>query len=141
MKNKIQIAQLLGIHDGMLVKLINEPQDYRSKINGELSSRITILEKLDRKVDNIQLFVKSKSELVVDLPVFKNYIQDNGFITVFWPNSDSNTISDIRDEVIQNIAKENGLVVKSILSMDDNWYTAKLLNCSKKELLNSKETF
>ncbi|MBX3006916.1 MAG: hypothetical protein KF816_02700 [Melioribacteraceae bacterium] len=137
MKSKIQIAQLLGIHDGMLIKLINEPHEYRSKFNVELSSRITILEKLDRKVDNIQLFVKSKNELIVDLPVFKKYIHNNGFITVFWPNKDSNTISDIHDDVIQNIARENGLEVKSILSLDDNWYTAKLFNCSKNELLNN----
>lgn len=134
MKEKILISELLGIHDGMLIKLINEPPEYRSKINNELSSRVTLLNKLNRKVDNIQLFVKSKNELIVDLPVLKKYIQGNGFITVFWPNSKSNTVSDIQTEVIQIIANQNGLEVQSTLIIDENWCASKLFKLSHNQL-------
>lgn len=111
---------------GLQIKLINEPDDYALKLKFEYPG-INLVRTLHDKVDVIQLFVKSKKELMVELRSLKNYLTENGLLIVAWPDY-SNSITDLDELIVRDLAKNNHLSAIQTFSLNENWTAIELTN-------------
>ncbi|MDP2036805.1 MAG: hypothetical protein Q8L04_05440 [Ignavibacteria bacterium] len=106
--------------EGMKVKLINEPQNFSERLSS-IFPGLEFINKLQQLVDSIFLFVQSKDELVVELPILSKFVKNEGFLIISIPNRNMSFISDINDVTLNMLAKKFSmkLLEKSIL--DDAW--------------------
>jgi hypothetical protein len=126
---KIEVTPLhkkLGIKEGFEVKLINEPDDFLESLNG-IRNSVHFTKILNKPVDMIHLFTRSKKELIIEFSGLKNFIKKNGILWVSWPKRSSNYISDLDENVVRNIGLVNGLVDTKVCSIDENWSALKFV--------------
>jgi len=118
------LAKKLGIKNGHVIQIINEPEHYRSLLtdlpdglgwNGQ------------GKKDLIHFFIKSKSELEARLPGLKKELKPNGMIWVSWPKKAAKIATDVDENVIRNLALSTGLVDVKVCAVDDIWSGLKLV--------------
>lgn len=114
----------LGLLPGMKIKLINEPQEYKDYLTG-LNGNICFVNKLTNPVDIIHLFVKSKKELLIELPFFKNYLDNNGYLIISWPSQQSNTFTDLSNSFIFNLGSSHKLQQVDFFELDGQWSASK----------------
>lgn len=124
--NKTPLVKKLGIKNGFIVKLINEPQNFIQLLEG-LPNDVRLVSKLKEPVDLIHLFTRSKKELSVEFPFLKNYIKKDGMLWISWIKRGSNSASDLNSNVVREIGLLNGLVDIKVCSIDNNWSAQKFV--------------
>ncbi|PKL81685.1 MAG: DUF3052 domain-containing protein [Ignavibacteriae bacterium HGW-Ignavibacteriae-3] len=127
---QLPLYEKLGIENGFQIKLINEPDNFIDSLNGILE-KIHLHKKLLEPVDLIHLFTRSRKELLVEFPVLKKYVKENGAFWVSWPKKSSAQMSDLDYFAVREIGLINGLTDVSGCSIDDNWNALKF--CLKNE--------
>lgn len=126
---KIEVIPLhkkLGIKEGSEVKLINEPDDFLESLNG-IRNSVHFTKILNKPVDMIHLFTRSKKELIIEFSGLKNFIKETGALWVSWPKKRSGYVSDLDENVVRNIGLINGLVDTKVCSIDKNWSALKFV--------------
>jgi len=118
------IHKLLGIRDGLKIKLINEPDSYFEKLK-RFPEQINFQRKLKEPVDVIHLFACSQKELSVELRFFKNLLDENGSFLVSWPVNNPKLHSDLDEKNVIQIGSENNLSSISSCKLDRNWSAVK----------------
>jgi hypothetical protein len=121
------LHEKLGIKEGFEIKLINEPDNFIESFVG-INDRIHFHRRLKEPVDLIHLFTRSKKELMVELPILKNYLKENGAFWISWPKRNSSHISDLDHNVVREIGLMNGLVDAKVCSIDENWSALKFVH-------------
>lgn len=120
------LAKKLGIKTSFRVRLINAPANYHSLVSGlhgnELFGQIPGPSK-----DFIHFFTKSKEELARRLPLLKAEMAPDGMIWVSWPKRASKESTDVTENVIREIALQNGLVDVKVCAVDELWSGLKLV--------------
>lgn len=72
----------LGMKEGSIIKLINEPDNYKLLI-GPFINKVSIT-KAKKGVDLIHFFVNELNKLEKELPVLMKEIKKNGIIWISW---------------------------------------------------------
>jgi hypothetical protein len=112
------------LQSGFKIKLINEPDDYALNLKLE-NPGINLVRTLHEKVDVIQLFVKWKKELTVELNALKNYLNENGLLIVAWPDL-TKSATDLDEPIVRNLAETNQLSVIQSFTLNENWNALEL---------------
>src|SRR5688500_2467272 len=119
------LSKKLGIKEGFTISIFNQPEYYFDLFTDLPQINITRDKKL--KKNFIHYFVSKQKELVKDINKLKEQIVQNGMIWISWPKKSSKVKTDITEDVIRNIALENGLVDVKVCAVDDVWSGLKLV--------------
>ena len=116
----------LGIKSEMRVYFYRPPKNYFSLLEG-MPVDIIILKAVRKKVDFVQIFAKSKSELSKALKKYRYKIKDDGMIWVSWYKKASKIPTDITEDTIRELAFELGLVDVKVCAVNEKWSGLKLV--------------
>lgn len=105
---------------GMKVKLINEPENFSERLSS-ISPGLEFINKLHQPVDSIFLFVQSKDELIVELPILSKFVKGEGFLIISIPNQNMSFISDINDATLNMLVKKFSMKLLEKIILDDAW--------------------
>lgn len=128
----------LGLKSGQTVYLYNPPQNYINLL-AEMPEDINFVKCVRKKIDYIQIFAKTRSELSKILVRYRHKINDDGMIWVSWYKKASKIPTDITEDTIREIAFELGLVDIKVCAIDEKWSGLKLV--IRKEHRNKKDEF
>lgn len=104
----------------MKVKLINEPENFSERLSS-ISPGLEFINKLYQPVDSIILFVQSKDELVVELPILSKFVKGEGFLIISIPNQNMSFISNINDATLNMLVKKFSMKLLEKIILDDAW--------------------
>lgn len=107
--SKTPLAKKLGIKAGYHIKLINAPI-YYFDLFIDLPTDLCINKSIKYKKNFIHFFTKDGEELVKILPQLKTEILRDGLIWVSWPKKSGNIATTVTENMIRDIAINNGLV-------------------------------
>ncbi len=119
------VAQKLFIKENYQVLLVNEPEDYRSKL-GQLLENVTVLTQPVELVDFVQFFVTSREELEAQLEKLKSILKPKGLLWVTYPKGTSKIKADINRDSIVKYARSVGLEGVAMISVDNTWSALRL---------------
>lgn len=120
------LAKKLGIKEGFKMRLINPPEYYFELIT-DMPENISIIKDTKIKKNFIHCFVTQFKELHKNIASLKNEIESNGIIWISWPKKASKVATDITEDVVRNIALDNGLVDIKVCAVDEIWSALKLV--------------
>ena len=116
----------LGLKPGFTVFILNQPENY-FEILGELPEGISVKKKSSAEIDFIHFFTKDQKEYTAKLLSLKKNLAKNGMLWISWPKKTSSITTDLNENIIRDIALENGLVDVKVCAVDDNWSGLKLV--------------
>lgn len=119
------LAKKLGIKDGNVIALFHQPAHYFELFTDMPKVKISTSEK--EKKNFIHYFVKEAKQLHKDINKLKGQIEQNGIIWVSWPKKASKVETDITEDVVRNLALQNGLVDIKVCAVDEVWSGLKLV--------------
>lgn len=120
------LSRKLGIKQGYVIRLINEPEYYLN-LFADFPDEVTIINDKKIKKHCIHFFVKEKKQLLKEIVALKNEILQDGMIWVSWPKKSSKVITDINEDFIRETALNNGLVDIKVCAVDEVWSGLKLV--------------
>jgi hypothetical protein len=120
------LAKKLGIKEGTNIMVLNPPGEYMEMFD-EFPDNVTIAPGNKTKKDLIHYFATEQKKLVKDMFFLKNSIVADGCIWISWPKKASGVSTDITEDVIRNIALQNGLVDIKVCAVDNIWSGLKLV--------------
>lgn len=116
----------LGVKPGMKVLLINQPDDYYSLLETNISDQLCKKKEIP---DLVHLFVKTSKEFETEMKKLKAVRKKNTSITIWvsWYKKSAKIPTDITEDVIRNYALKNGLVDVKVCAVSDVWSGLKLV--------------
>ncbi len=75
----------------------------------------------------IHYFGVNASRLVNDIKKLKTEMESNGALWISWPKKASKMQTDLNENIIREIALENGLVDVKVCAIDEVWSGLKLV--------------
>jgi ABC-type lipoprotein release transport system permease subunit len=121
-----QLAKKLGIKQGFKIKLYNEP-DYYYDLFSDLPTDIKELKDKKSKKDFIHYFAKNTAQLNKDIKQLRQEIEENGMIWISWYKKSAKIETDLNENIIRDIALNNGLVDVKVCAIDEIWSGLKLV--------------
>ena len=120
------LAKKLGIKDRFKIAVLNEPDHYYTLFE-DMPPDVDIHHSLNSQLDFIHYFVTEAKELSDIISSLKTSIVQNGMIWISWPKQSSKVPTDITEDVIRDIALQNGLVDIKVCAVDNVWSAVKLV--------------
>jgi hypothetical protein len=114
------LVKKLGIKPGLRIALLSGPPGYRKTL-GPLPERVNCTEQLGEKLDFIQLFVTSQTELKRRFKEAKRCLAADGSLWISWPKKASGMASDLNEDAVRKIGLELGLVDVKVCAVDETW--------------------
>jgi hypothetical protein len=120
------LPQKLGIKPGMIVVVIDPPDNYR-KLLGEIPSGVNFATRPVGKTKFVHLFVKARRALQQQLQSLRGKIAEDAAVWVSWPKKSANIPTDITEDVIRAVALPLGFVDIKVCAVDETWSGLKLM--------------
>ena len=120
------LEKKLGIKDGAVIRLINEPSYYKDLFSS-LPEALTITDDKTIKKDMIHYFVKDKKKFIVDMYDLKTELKENGMLWISWPKKSSKIEHDMNENDIRIIGIQIGLVDIKVCAVDADWSALKFV--------------
>ena len=120
------MAKKLGIKKGFKMRLINTP-DYYYDLFSDLPTDIKELVDKKSKKDFIHYFAENTAQLNKDIKQLRKEIEENGMIWVSWYKKSAKIETDLNENIIRDIALNNGLVDVKVCAIDEIWSGLKLV--------------
>lgn len=120
------LLKKLGIKPGMKLLLINQPADYYSLLETNVSDQLC---KKNETADFVHLFVKSNKEFETEMKKLKSVCKKNTSVIIWvsWYKKSAKIPTDITEDVIRNYALKNDLVDVKVCAVSDIWSGLKLV--------------
>jgi len=120
------LIKKLGIKPETKLLLINEPHDYISLMETDVSNQLC---RKDQLPDLVHLFVKTFKEFEREMKNLKPVYQKNPalIIWVSWYKKSAKIPTDITEEVIRDHALQHGLVDVKVCAVNKAWSGLKLV--------------
>lgn len=110
----------LQIKSGYKIAVINEPEGYLHHLK-ELPEGVKIVQKLEKDLDFVQLFVKDKVELEKLGQRAFDAITYDGIFWVCYPKGSSKVDTDLNRDILRALIEGRGLRAVSMIAIDDTW--------------------
>lgn len=120
------LVKKLGIKEGFVIRLVNEPSHYFDLMVG-MPGSVTLVKDKKKAKDFVHYFTTSIAELEKDIISLRKEIFPNGMIWVSWPKKASKIVTDITEDLIRDLALRNGLVDIKVCAVDEVWSGLKLV--------------
>ncbi|HUR66699.1 MAG TPA: hypothetical protein VMZ03_10150 [Chitinophagaceae bacterium] len=125
------LLKKLGIKPETKLLLINQPNDYNSLLETNVSEQLC---KKNQTPDLVHLFVKNTKEFESEMKKLKPICKKNPAITIWvsWYKKSAKIPTDLTEDVIRNYALKNDLVDVKVCAVNDIWSGLKLVVPLKK---------
>ena len=120
------LAKKLGIKPGLRIRLFNQP-DYYYDLFSDLPEDIKELTDKKNKKDFIHYFAKSTAQLNKDIRQLRQEIEENGMIWVSLYKKSAKIETDLNENIIRDLALNNGLVDVKVCAIDEIWSGLRLV--------------
>ena len=120
------LAKKLGIKDGFIIRLINQP-DYYFQLFADMPDNITLLTETKTKKNFIHHFAISAKEIQDTILLLRNEITEDGILWISWYKKSSKIPTDVTEDYIRELALDNGLVDVKVCAVDELWSGLKLV--------------
>ncbi len=120
------LAKKLGIKQGFKIRLVNPPANYYDLLS-ELPGDVKELKDKKSKKDFIHYFAANAAQLGKDIKQLRQEIEENGMIWVSWYKKSAGIETDLNENIIREIALDNGLVDVKVCAIDEMWSGLKLV--------------
>lgn len=124
--SKNSLIVKLGLKPGMTARFVNTPAHY-NELLGPLPDDVKIIKSARDGADFIHVFVRSKAELVKQLPALKKQLDKAGLLWVSWAKKTSKLAGDVTEDTVRELALKNGLVDVKVCAVDEDWSGLKLM--------------
>jgi len=126
------LLKKLGINPGMKVLLINEPENYFTLLETDISEQLS---KKNDTPDLVHLFVKADKEFKMEMKKMNSLCKKNSslIIWVSWykksalRQAQGKLKTDVTEDTIRNYALKNDLVDVKVCAVSDTWSGLKLV--------------
>jgi hypothetical protein len=120
------LLKKLGIKPEMKVLLINQPSDYYTLLEINISEQLC---KKNETPDFIHLFVKTEKEFISEMKKLKPIYKKNTTITIWvsWYKKAAKISTDVTEDTIRNYALQNDLVDVKVCAVSEVWSGLKLV--------------
>lgn len=120
------LLKKLGIKPEMKVLLVNQPADYYSLLEIDITEQLC---KKNNMPDLVHLFVKNNIEFEKEMAKLKTVCKKNPAITIWvsWYKKSAKIPTDITEDVIRNYALKNDLVDIKVCAVSEIWSGLKLV--------------
>jgi len=119
------LSKKLGIRENSSIAVMHAPVPYTDLFD-HFPENVRISSDHSPK-DLIHYFTTSSKQLVKDMYVLKKGITQDGCIWISWPKKSSKVPTDINEDLIRNIAIQNGLVDIKVCAVNETWSALKLV--------------
>ena len=113
------LAKKLGLKDGFLVQIINQPKEYFNFFHD--FPKVEISSNKQNDYDFIHIFSKDKYQLDEIVPLMKNKIKPTGIILISWPKKSSGVEANISGNDVRSIGLAHGLVDIKVCAVSEVW--------------------
>lgn len=120
------LAKKLGIKPKFKIRLFNQP-DYYYSLFSDLPQDIVELTDKKSKKDFIHYFALNTAQLSKDIKQLRQEIEENGMIWISWYKKSSKIETDLNENIIRDVALNNGLVDVKVCAIDEIWSGIKLV--------------
>jgi hypothetical protein len=114
------LVKKLGINPGDKLAILNPPDGYEKTL-GALPGGVQHLKQLGSRMDFLQFFTQSRSELARSFPKLREALAYDGALWISWPKKTSGVESDLSENIIREIGLQNGLVDVKVAAVDEVW--------------------
>jgi len=120
------LLKKLVIKPEMKVLLINQPDDYYSLLDVNISNQLC---KKNELPDFIHLFVKTEKEFVSAMKKLESICKKNTSIIIWvsWYKKSAKIVTDVTEDTIRNYALQNDLVDVKVCAVSEVWSGLKLV--------------
>ena len=120
------LLKKLGINTEMKVALINQPGNYYTLIETDISDQLVSKNEIP---DLIHLFVTNEKEFLKSMEKIKPLTKKNPTIIIWvsWYKKSAKIPTDITEDTIRNYALKNDLVDVKVCAVSDIWSGLKLV--------------
>lgn len=120
------LAKKLGIKEGIIIRLVNPPDDYASFFT-DLPKNVTFTNNAAITKQMVHYFTKDIIALAKDIAALRQEIFPNGSVWISWPKKASKIPCNITEDDIRQLALANGLVDIKVCAVSDIWSGLKLV--------------
>jgi hypothetical protein len=114
------LLKKLGLKPGQRMYSYSAPANYFDML-APLPEKVVVMNKLHGQAQFFHLFVKSTTELKVQLKKAMEHMVSDGLIWVSWPKKASGVKTDLDENVIRDFGLKIGLVDIKVCAVDDVW--------------------
>ncbi len=122
------VAQKLFIRESFSVLLLNAPKGYEESL-GPLPAGARILSKSNKPVDLIQVFAKTRAEMLQLLQKAEPLLKPQGLLWATYPKA-GQLDTDLKREVVWECAEAVGMDTVAQIAVDDVWSALRLKRAS-----------
>jgi len=124
--SRTPLAKKLGIKDGFKIKLVNAP-GYYLKLFPDFPKQTKLIIDDQTNVDFVHFFCTNVADLNARISSLKNQLHPAGMIWVSWYKKSAKIATDVTEDIIRQIAIQNGLVDIKVCAVDEKWSGLKLV--------------
>jgi hypothetical protein len=118
--SEIPLATKLGIKPGIKAFFHSPPKSVLAELKPALAD-VELTRSLSPKLDFILGFVRSKSELTKDFPVWKKHLSKSGCLWIAWPKKTSGLETTLSDTIVRDVGLKASLVDIKVCAVDEQW--------------------
>jgi len=114
------LAQKLGLKDGHVVTIVNEPKGFRALLDVG-NDEVVFKQSLRNPLDIVIVFVTEEAEMRTRRDLVAKAIFPDGAIWVAWPKKASKVPTDITEDTVREVFLPHGLVDNKVCAIDETW--------------------
>ncbi len=114
------LAQKLGLKDGHIVTIVNEPPSFRALLEVG-NDEVVFKQSLRSPLDIVIVFVTEEAEMRTRRDLMAKAIFPDGAIWVAWPKKASKVSTDITEDTVRDVFLPHGLVDNKVCAIDETW--------------------
>jgi hypothetical protein len=124
------LAKKLGIKEGHVVGLVNDPDEFRPLLE-PLPPAVTFVSGVRGRRDVVVMFARRRSEIESKLGALTKAVFPDGSIWIAWPKKAAAKLlgidTDITEDTVREVALPTGLVDNKVCAIDDTWSGLRLV--------------
>lgn len=118
--SRTPLARKLGIKPGATVAVLDEPDDFRARLE-PLPDGVTFRTSLRGSADIVIAFFVERKRLEARLPALAKAIYPDAGLWLSWPKKTSGVVSDLGENEVRELGLDTGIVDIKVCAIDETW--------------------